>query len=172
MLMTDVGDVMCWRQLWDHGDAFGRVRRQHSPSFNISVGHQHPKDVTNIEIMSPIMSKWHQSKIVTNIRSTTPACHHHLWSNQFHFRRDEKEIFVDGKPTDNWLKNFFNSEYTMGIMDIKFVTEKGFFHIFGELFTSEISFIRNDAPDKTACALSLGKEAGKSTCPEQEKFSK
>ena len=48
--------------------------------------------------------------------------------------------------------------------------EKGFYHIFGEYFTSEISFIRNDAPDITACALSLGKEAGKSTCPEQENF--
>ena len=53
---------------------------------------------------------------------------------------------------------------------MKFITEKGFFHIFGELFTSEISFVRHDAPDITACGLSLGKEAGKSTCPEQENF--
>ena len=86
------------------------------------------------------------------------------------FSRDEKEIFIDGKPTQNFLKNHFNKEYTIDINDFKFVSEKGFFHIFGELFTSEISFVRNDAPDKTACALSLGKEAGKSTCPEQDSF--
>ena len=89
---------------------------------------------------------------------------------RYHFSRDEKELFINGEPTNNWLKNDFNSEYTIDIMDSKFVMEKGFFHIFGEYFTSEISFIRNDAPDITACALSLGKEAGKSTCPEQENF--
>ena len=89
----------------------------------------------------------------------------------YDFSRDEKEIFIGGKPTtENFLKNEFNKEYTIDINDVKFVSEKGFFHIFGELFTSEISFVRNDAPDKTACALSLGKEAGKSTCPEQESF--
>ena len=93
-----------------------------------------------------------------------------MYKKWYFFSRDEKEVFVDGEPVDNWLKNSFNSEYTIDIMDSKFVTEKGFFHIFGELFTSEISFIRNDAPDITACALSLGKEAGKSTCPEQESF--
>ena len=42
--------------------------------------------------------------------------------------------------------------------------------MFGEFFTSEISFVRNDAPDKTECTLSLGEIAGKSTCPEQESF--
>ena len=86
------------------------------------------------------------------------------------FSRDEKEVFIDGEPADNWLKNDFNDEYTIDIWALKFVTEKGFFHIFGELFTSEISFVRNDAPDKTACTLSLGEIAGKSTCPEQESF--
>ena len=50
MLMTDVGDEMCWRQLRDIGDGFGRLRHQHHLFFNISVEHQHPKDVTNIEI--------------------------------------------------------------------------------------------------------------------------
>ena len=86
------------------------------------------------------------------------------------FSRDEKEVFIDGEPADNWLKNDFNDEYTIDIWALKFVTEKGFFHIFGELFTSEISFVRNDAPDKTACTLSLGEIAGTSICPEQESF--
>ena len=53
MLVTDVGEEMCWRQLWDVGDDFGRFYHQHPLSFNISVGHQHPKVVTNIENRSP-----------------------------------------------------------------------------------------------------------------------
>ena len=86
------------------------------------------------------------------------------------FSLDEKEIFVDGKPIENWLKNDFNSEYSIDISDFQFQAEKGLFHIFGELFTSEINFIRNDQPDITTCALSLGKKAGQSTCPEHESF--
>ena len=34
---------MCWRQFWYAGDGFGR----HSLYFNISLRHQHSKDVTN-----------------------------------------------------------------------------------------------------------------------------
>ena len=55
---------MCWRQLWDVGESFGRFRHQHPISFNIFVGHQHPKYVTNIETLS-----------------TTYTCHHHLCSH-------------------------------------------------------------------------------------------
>ena len=66
MLATDVGDQICWRQLWDVGDGFGGFRHQHPLSFSISVGHQHPKDVTNIEILSPTPENSHQHK-VTNI---------------------------------------------------------------------------------------------------------
>ena len=60
MLVTDVGDEMCWRQLWDVSDGFDRFRHQHPLSFNIIVGHQDSKDVTNIKIhqyQSPI-SAW------------------------------------------------------------------------------------------------------------------
>ena len=39
MSVTDVGDEMCWRQLLDVDDCFGRFRHQHPLSFNISVGH-------------------------------------------------------------------------------------------------------------------------------------
>ena len=53
MLVTDVGDEMCWRKLWDVGDGFGHFGHQHPPDFNIIVGHQHSKDVTNIEILLP-----------------------------------------------------------------------------------------------------------------------
>ena len=66
MLVTDVGDEMCSRQLWDVGDRFRRFRHQHRLSLNNSVGHQHPKDVTNIEILSPTTKNRHQYKI-TNI---------------------------------------------------------------------------------------------------------
>ena len=58
----DEGDG-CWRQLWDIGDGLCRFRHQHPLSFNISVGHQHSKDVTKIEILSP-----------------TSTCHRHLRS--------------------------------------------------------------------------------------------
>ena len=51
MLVTDVGDEMCWRQLWDACDGFRRFLHQYPLSFNISVGNQQPKDVTNIEIL-------------------------------------------------------------------------------------------------------------------------
>ena len=68
------------------------------------------------------------------------------------------------------MKNDFNEEYKIDLSTVKYVAEKGFFHIFGEFFTSELSFIRNDSPDKTECTLSLGEKAGQSLCPEQESF--
>ena len=118
-----------------------------------------------------------------NPSPTSQICQQHIWSptsvtninvtnflQMFLFSLDEKEIFLDGKPEDNWLKNDFNEEYTFDISDVKFVSEKGFFHLFGELFVTEINFVRNEAPDKTECVLSMGKEAGKSTCPEHESF--
>ena len=68
--MTDVGDEMCWRQLWDIGDGFYgtfyRYGHQHPLSFNIS-------NVTlalgiNILKISPISKLRHQQpKIVTNV---------------------------------------------------------------------------------------------------------
>ena len=48
----DVGDEMCWRQLWDVGDGFDRSRHQHPLCSNIGVWHQHSKDATNIEIVT------------------------------------------------------------------------------------------------------------------------
>ena len=57
---------MCWSQFLDVGDGFGDFVHQYLLSLNISVGHQHPKDVTNIEILSPIPKNCHQHK-VTNI---------------------------------------------------------------------------------------------------------
>ena len=57
MLVTDVGDEMCWRQLWDVGDVFGRFCHQHPLSFNISVGL--PDSGTNIQKMSPISKFCH-----------------------------------------------------------------------------------------------------------------
>ena len=67
MLVTDVGDEMCWRQLLDVGDGFGRFCHQHSLSFNISVGGQDPNDITDIEILALTFKNCHQDE-VTNIR--------------------------------------------------------------------------------------------------------
>ena len=54
----DVGDKLCWRQLGDVDDNL-------QGSLNINVGHQHSKDVINIEIPSSIST-----------------CHQHLCSQQ------------------------------------------------------------------------------------------
>ena len=53
MLVTDVGDEICWRQFLDVSDAFGYFGHQHHLSLNIGVGHHLPKDVTKILILSP-----------------------------------------------------------------------------------------------------------------------
>jgi len=53
ILVTYVGDEICGWQLWDVGKSFGHFGRQQSLSFYISVGHQHEKDVTNMEFSSP-----------------------------------------------------------------------------------------------------------------------
>ena len=45
ILLTDVGDEMCWWQLKDVGDDSGHFGDQY-PQFFMSVGHQHSKDVT------------------------------------------------------------------------------------------------------------------------------
>ena len=50
-ILTDVGDEICWRQLLDVGDSLSRFAHHYPASFKISVGQQHPKDVTNIKIL-------------------------------------------------------------------------------------------------------------------------
>ena len=60
MMVTDVGDEMCWWHLKDVVDSFGHFGHQHLRSFYIGVGHQHWKDVTNIEIQSPTSTNRHQ----------------------------------------------------------------------------------------------------------------
>ena len=62
MLVTDVGDEMCWRQRLDVGDGFGRLSHQHALSFNISVGKQHSKDVTNMKLS--ISKFYHQHPLI------------------------------------------------------------------------------------------------------------
>ena len=48
------------------GDGLDNLRHQQPISLKISVGHQHSKDVTNIQILSPTLENCHQHK-VTNI---------------------------------------------------------------------------------------------------------
>ena len=69
MLATDVGDEICWRQLWDVGDGFGH---QHPLSLNISVD----SGASN-QKMSPDLNS------VANILKLSPTVshHHHNVSN-------------------------------------------------------------------------------------------
>ena len=48
MLVTDVGNEVCWRQLLDVGDGFGRFCHQNPLSLNTSVGHHQTKDATKL----------------------------------------------------------------------------------------------------------------------------
>ena len=68
MLLTDVGDEMCWWQLWVVGDGFGPFLHHHSLSFNIGFLHQHPEDDTNIEKLSPTYNDQH--RLATNSGSS------------------------------------------------------------------------------------------------------
>ena len=68
MLVADVGDEMCWWQLWDVGGGFGHFYGKHPLSLHLSVKHQPLKDVTNIEIQLPTLS--HQHHDFTNITIT------------------------------------------------------------------------------------------------------
>ena len=52
MLVTDVGDEMCWRELWDDDEGFGRFCHQYPLPFKISdikKCHQYQNSVTNIQ---------------------------------------------------------------------------------------------------------------------------
>ena len=87
MLVTDVGDKICWRHFWDVGNGFGWFCRQHPLSFSISV-HQHPKDVTNIEILSLTPENCHQHLLCSrNLlprlwgHFDTPAAKKLLWKS-------------------------------------------------------------------------------------------
>ena len=68
MLVTDVGDEMCWCQLYDVVDGFGHF------------GHRNSKDITKIEILSPTSKNYRQLE-VTSI-TTTIVIDYLLSSNQ------------------------------------------------------------------------------------------
>ena len=75
MLVPDVGDEMCRRQLWDVRDRFHRFCHQHPLSFNISVEHQQPKSVTNIEVLSLTSKNCHHDKVTnTSIHLSLHLC--------------------------------------------------------------------------------------------------
>jgi len=81
MLVTDVGDEMCWWQLWDVGDGFDRFCHQHTLSFCKASG-------TNIPKMSPISKFCHfHEKIATKIKSPTSTCHQHLCCSSKQFQK-------------------------------------------------------------------------------------
>ena len=88
----DVDDEMCWRQRWDVGDGFGRFRHQHPLSFKISVGHQHSKYVTNIEMLSLTPNNF-------NIKPPTSILHQNLCS-----RWECHRISTNLKPSSKRFK--------------------------------------------------------------------
>ena len=69
MLVTDVGDEICWWRLSDSGDIFGHFGDQYRLFFTLALG-------TNIQTMSPTSKFSHQHpQIVTNFNSSTERCH-------------------------------------------------------------------------------------------------
>ena len=74
-----VGEEICWWQLSDVGDSFGRFRHQHTLSFNKSVEHQHPNDVPKYEILQSTLTICHQHPLVTNIYVAVER----RWWNQY-----------------------------------------------------------------------------------------
>ena len=75
MLVMDVGEEMCWRQLWDDVDWYKMFVTDsiHLENFHYNGKSRHHNDaVTNILNLSPSQS--YQLKVVTNI---TVAGHDH-----------------------------------------------------------------------------------------------
>ena len=70
----------------------------------------------------------------------------------------------------NHLTNELQEEYKIGVMDVKNLVEKGFFHLFGELYLDGINSLRTGPPDRSECVLSMGRIAGQHLCPEQGSF--
>ena len=66
MLVTDVGDVMFWRQLWDVGDGLAVVVTNILYLLTLASG-------TNIEILSQTFKNCHQDK-GTNIYVALSDC--------------------------------------------------------------------------------------------------
>ena len=97
MLVTNVGDQMCWRQLWDVGDSFDRLCHQHPLSFKTTIGHQHSKDVTNIKIPSPTLKNCHQhlcSREINNSNNELNLLFQSISNYQNNYRSfDEKSSF-------------------------------------------------------------------------------
>ena len=89
-----------------------------------------------------------------------------LYPNQFIENAESKYIFENGKPRNNWLKNDFSEDYSINIQDLKNMLEKGLFHLFGELFSAEVSSLQTEPPDRSECVLPLGRKADQFLCPE------
>ena len=65
MLVTDVGDEMCWRELWDDDDGFGRFVTNILYLVRLATS----KNVTNIKIPSPTYSQQHLCSRLFQLRS-------------------------------------------------------------------------------------------------------
>ena len=107
----DVGDEMCWRQLWDIGDGFGRFVTNILYLFTLASGtyiqkmsstskfcHQFPKIVTNTYAVGPIGPRTWRSLIRTQIAR--------WWSNEESMDQDKLVFFCNknlSKKVCQWM---------------------------------------------------------------------
>ena len=90
MLVTNVGDNFKML-VQDVGSGFGRFGHEQPLPLNISVWHQHQKDVTKILILS--FYNCHQnSKIVSSCKSPTSQCHQHACSPTEELKIDSEDL--------------------------------------------------------------------------------
>ena len=83
MLVTDVGDQMCWWQVWDVGDRFRMLVTDSGcwwPIWYIEIITNITKKVANIMILPPTSQISHHHK-VTNITVTLAGRHNCSWNS-------------------------------------------------------------------------------------------
>ena len=82
MLVTDVGDEICWRQLWEVDDGW-MVDFVTNILYLLAL--VSGTNILYLQKMSPISKFCHQHPtIITNIKSPTSTCHQHLCSPSHH----------------------------------------------------------------------------------------
>ena len=124
MLVTDVGDEMCWWQLKDVDDRFFHFGHPYPLYSYITVGHQllvHQLLVTNIQKMSKI-SKFshHHPRIVTNI-TMSPTSLSPNFTIISEFKHQLVQKFIQSstldKVTVDDVKNLF--KHNIKILEVK-----------------------------------------------------
>ena len=111
MLLTDVGNEMCWWQSRDFGDGFGPFEHWRRTA---QLGYQHLKDVTNTQELSSI-SMWplykviYQSpSVISNLASDASL----PFETSFHLQVASKSSgFKSSESLDEIKKSSFSTKY-------------------------------------------------------------